>query len=370
MEETLRRRATLDYTGERFIPGAGGTDSAAEHYHRYRLAADLCAGSRVLDVACGEGYGSALVAAGAATVVGIDLSEEATSHAAVAYGAVPNLSFVAGDAAGLPFEDAAFDRVVFFEGIEHVDEPERVLAEIARVLAPEGIAIVSTPAAEVAADASPAVNPFHQRVYMTDEFRSVLRGSFDTVLLLGQSLVAGSAIWPLGAEPGATALPLAEMPAKYLVALAGNGVALPRVAASVDLSESQRLLDERIRFWLDAQAAGEALAELEADDATDGDRALARMRARMLRSEQLRADASRAVQEVEARLAVALEELADARESAEVAQRDATFWRGHLDGVLGSQSWRLTRPLRRYRRSGWPESAGELDRSRDRNGRP
>src|SRR5689334_8707303 len=95
MEETLRRRATLDYTGERFIPGAGGTDSAAEHYHRYRLAADLCAGSRVLDVACGEGYGSALVAAGAATVVGIDLSEEATSHAAVAYGAVPNLSFVA-----------------------------------------------------------------------------------------------------------------------------------------------------------------------------------------------------------------------------------------------------------------------------------
>jgi SAM-dependent methyltransferase len=370
LEAGLRRPAILDYTGERFVPGAVGADSAAEHYHRYRLAAPLCRGCGVLDVACGEGYGSALVAQDAASVIGIDIAADAIDHASVAYGAVANLSFVTGDAAQLPFEDSSFERVVFYEGIEHVDKPELALAEIARVLTRGGIAIVSTPAAEIAADAAPAVNPFHRRAYVTDEFRGVLAGAFAHVELLGQTLVAGSAIWPLGSAPESAAVELRSVPAKYLVALVAHDAPLPAVPASIDLGESRHLLDERVRFWADAKAAGEALAEVEADQTTDGDLALARTRARLVRADQLRADAARAVLELETRLAATLEELAEARDETEAALRDAAFWRAQLDGVLGSQSWRITRTLRRARRSGWPESSAELDGLRERNGRP
>ena len=62
----------LAFTGERFIPGAPG-EIAHEHWHRYAFARRLVAGRRVADVACGEGYGSALLAAAASTVIGLDI---------------------------------------------------------------------------------------------------------------------------------------------------------------------------------------------------------------------------------------------------------------------------------------------------------
>ena len=66
----------LEFTGERFIPGTPG-EIWHEHWHRYHFAAPLVAGLAVLDVACGEGYGSALLATRAATVTGADAAEDA-----------------------------------------------------------------------------------------------------------------------------------------------------------------------------------------------------------------------------------------------------------------------------------------------------
>ena len=83
----------LTFTGERFVPGARG-EIWVEHWHRYHFAARFAAGMRVVDAACGEGYGSALLARSAASVVGADISPAAVAHARRAYAGVANLSFV------------------------------------------------------------------------------------------------------------------------------------------------------------------------------------------------------------------------------------------------------------------------------------
>src|SRR6478609_1827167 len=108
----------LEFTGERFVPGIVG-EIAHEHWHRYAFARRLVAGRRVADVACGEGYGSALLATSAASVVGIDLDAAAIAHAVATYAAA-SVRFVQGSATALPLADGSVDAIVSFETIEHL----------------------------------------------------------------------------------------------------------------------------------------------------------------------------------------------------------------------------------------------------------
>lgn len=116
----------------------------AEHFTRYLAAQPLVVGKRVLDIASGSGYGSHLLAQGAASVVGVDISPDAVEYATATYPR-PNLEFRRGDATAIPLDDASVDVVVTFETIEHVADYRAFLAEVDRVLAPGGIALVSTP---------------------------------------------------------------------------------------------------------------------------------------------------------------------------------------------------------------------------------
>ena len=125
----------LDFTGERFVPGAAG-EIWYEHWHRYHFAAPLVAGSEVLDVACGAGYGSALLARRALRVTGADIAPSAIDHARRRYAGVANLEFRQADCAALPFADASFDAVVSFETIEHIAGQAAFLDEVRRVLRP------------------------------------------------------------------------------------------------------------------------------------------------------------------------------------------------------------------------------------------
>lgn len=145
-----------DVTGERFIPEeAGGELIEAEHVARYALAAQLAPGRRVLDAACGVGWGTQwLMRAGAASASGLDISPEAVADAKKR---APEAEFVEGDLASLPWDDGAFDLVVCFETLEHVVKQAESLNELARVLAPDGVLMVSSPNPRV----YPPGNPFH-----------------------------------------------------------------------------------------------------------------------------------------------------------------------------------------------------------------
>src|SRR4029079_919113 len=109
--------AELEFTGERYVPGTTG-EIAHEHWHRYAFVRAFVAGRRVLDVACGEGYGSALLCDTAAHVTGVDIDTRTLAHARATYAGRANLAFVEGSAAALPLPDPCVDVVVSFETIE------------------------------------------------------------------------------------------------------------------------------------------------------------------------------------------------------------------------------------------------------------
>lgn len=186
----------LEFTGERFTPECQ-REIWYEHMHRYTLAGQLCSGLRVLDAACGEGYGSALLAAAGATVTGIDQSTQAIEHARQRYDGRKGLAFEIADCTALPFADASFDCVVSFETLEHVDAQDEMLAGFRRVLKPGGFALISSPDKAVYSDQMGIRNEFHVRELYRDELESLLARHFPAYRLLGQKLLFHSAIWSL-----------------------------------------------------------------------------------------------------------------------------------------------------------------------------
>lgn len=109
---------------------------AIEHRHRYAFAAAACTGRRVLDLCCGTGYGSAMLAEVAQTVVGVDRDAAAVDTAHAAVGARPGVSFVAADALDYlrSVEAGIFDLVVCFEGLEHLPHVDQVAAQLVRLV--------------------------------------------------------------------------------------------------------------------------------------------------------------------------------------------------------------------------------------------
>lgn len=176
----------LSLTGERTLP-----DVPAENYwfrrHLvvYEWIAARVAGARVLDMACGEGYGSDVLAQTAAGVVGLDANPEAHEHARLRY-TRPNLEFARGlvETYGQP---GGFDAVVFLQTIEHVQDPRAVLEHIRTILSPGGTAYVSTPnLLTLAPDgAEKSGNPWHLKEYRAEEFRQLCESVFESVELLG-----------------------------------------------------------------------------------------------------------------------------------------------------------------------------------------
>jgi SAM-dependent methyltransferase len=226
--------------------------------HRYALARELVAGRRVLDIACGAGYGSWLMSQTAARVTGVDISEEAVASARAAYRG-DNLEFRQGSCSSIPVESASLDFVVSFETIEHHDEHEEMLAEVKRVLRPDGVLLISTPDRRVYSDEPKHSNPFHVKEYYADEFMELIHKHFASAAFYGQRMILGSCIGLISEEP--VEAPLAayhgtldelqhshHLPnPMYLIAVAGNQEPLPSLPLSLySLSDQperpQRLL--------------------------------------------------------------------------------------------------------------------------------
>ena len=170
----------MKFTGERFVPERVPEQMILEHLHRYHLAARLAAGREVLDAACGAGYGSAILAAQAVRVTGLDLSAETVAYASERYQSVTNVQYVQGSIAELPFADASFDMVVSFETIEHVPEElqYRFRSEIRRVLRPGGLLVMSSPDKHTYSELLHFDNEFHVREMYAPEFASFLQEVF------------------------------------------------------------------------------------------------------------------------------------------------------------------------------------------------
>jgi len=187
---------SLEFTGERFTPECV-REIWYEHFHRYALAARWCRNTRTLDAACGEGYGSALLAHAGATVEGVDISEQAIAHARNRYGNNECLTFHEADCTALPFKDNEFDRVVSFETLEHLSQHDELLTEFRRVLKPDGFLILSSPDKAVYSDGQDAVNEFHVKELYREEFKVLINRYFPASRLLGQKLMFHSAIWSM-----------------------------------------------------------------------------------------------------------------------------------------------------------------------------
>ncbi len=185
----------IEWTGERCVPWAEDLQVIYEHYHRYALAARLATGARVLDLACGEGFGPALLAVEAREVVGVDIDPQTVQHATAHYRR-DNLHFTVGSMVDPQLLAGAepFDVITCFEALEHVTEQDTLIAVVARLLVPGGLLLTSTPDVDVYSHEHGNDNPFHVRELTEPEFQALLGGSFGHVAILRQNVTVGSLI--------------------------------------------------------------------------------------------------------------------------------------------------------------------------------
>ena len=182
-----------EFTGERYVPGQGGAQIAYEHLHRYFFAAHWAKEKQVLDVAAGTGYGASVLSKFARRVSAVDLDYSAVRFARASFGAA-TLEFCQADAIHLPFQTSSMNLVVAFEVLEHISDQKGLIGEIARVMRPDGLGLISTPDKATYTDARNYSNPYHVRELYQEEFLELLVQHFKHVQLMTQQVRAGSLI--------------------------------------------------------------------------------------------------------------------------------------------------------------------------------
>ena len=241
----------MDFTGERFVPGITGTIEL-EHLHRYVAACQLAGGKSVLDLASGEGYGAAMLAAAAARVIGVDIDATAVAHARKSY-PDPKLEFVCGSCTAIPLPDANVDLVVSFETIEHHDQHKEMLREIKRVLRPHGVLLISSPDKDNYRGHYGTGNPFHIKELTQTEFKDLLSSHFTRCAYYAQSVVYGSALFAEARPSQITSFVRDEPTTRhrglarpgYWLALASDAE-LPALDSGVFEQASMRRIEQRM----------------------------------------------------------------------------------------------------------------------------
>jgi len=392
----------FEWTGER-LTTAGSFRVGIGRLHRYFFARSLCRELDVVDIAPGEGYGTALLAQVARSAIGIELSAEAVAHAQSAYGG-SNLRFMQGDARRIALPDDSVDVVVSFDTIEHFHEQETFVAEVRRILRPDGVFIISSPECDIYSPADRPSNQYHVKELTRAEFGKLLAGKFRNVTMYGQRPLLGGAI--IADPPPADAGPLITfercgdrhfessdgLPRPlYLVAIATDApTALRSGSLYVDTSDVEGLL---------AQTGGLAVIQKEAEEwrqelserntqaetwrqqllANGRELAEARDETHRLRGQLAQADREVSELTIETErlhrilsMSVDDHDIVEARHNALRAERDAAFTeleehralldsknhelatyaamlddsRQQLRAMVSSSSWRLTGPLR------------------------
>jgi SAM-dependent methyltransferase len=166
----------MTVTGERVTTPAGGFNPTWQrHVAAYRVCAGLLPHGRTLDLGCGIGHSYELLAP--RETVGVDIDPEALAG--------QDRETHAADMRDLPFDDASFDSVLSVQSIEHVPDPERVLTEVRRVLAPGGVAVLVTPNRLTFGRPDEIIDPYHHVEYSPPELEQLCEGWFSDVRTKG-----------------------------------------------------------------------------------------------------------------------------------------------------------------------------------------
>ncbi len=155
-----------------------------EHLARYRFAAQFVRGKKVLDIACGSGYGSKLLAeSGASEVVGFDCDAEMAAENQK-NNSLKNLIYKEGNAVDIPAREREFDIAVSFETIEHLkdEDQEKFVLELKRTVSDEGLVLISTPNLVI----SNNKNPYHIKELNREDFENILKKYFPAVVVFEQ----------------------------------------------------------------------------------------------------------------------------------------------------------------------------------------
>jgi SAM-dependent methyltransferase len=171
--ESSATAGSLPLTGERTVPGIPEENYwFRRHEAAYLWAEPLVTGRTVLEVGCGEGYGTALLARSARQIVGIDYDAITASHAAARY---PRARFVRANLAALPAPSESVDLVATLQVIEHVWNHGEFVRECLRVLRPGGLLLVTTPnRLTFSPGLETPINPFHTKEFTAAELMDLL----------------------------------------------------------------------------------------------------------------------------------------------------------------------------------------------------
>jgi SAM-dependent methyltransferase len=170
---------------ERLTFGLDSQDNISLHKSRYIFAGEYVKDKYVLDIACGNGYGTEILrSAGATKVIGVDIASSAIDYAKSKYEA-KGLSFKIGDAQKFKYTQM-FDTIVSFETIEHLNDPHKFLSSVIDNLRSDGLFIVSTPIRVSGNLLDKPRNPFHVREWDENEFNQLLMKYFSSVQLYHQ----------------------------------------------------------------------------------------------------------------------------------------------------------------------------------------
>jgi O-antigen biosynthesis protein len=190
----------VEFTGERYVPSVDG-QIKYEHLHRYALSLAVARDKSVLDIACGEGYGTALLAQVAKSAIGVDIDASTIKHARQSY-YYQNIKFLVGSCESIPLPNESVEVVTSFETIEHHDKHEEMMLEIKRVLKPGGLLVISSPNRFIYSDEPNFVNSYHVKELYYDELIELLSRHFKHISCHGQRLATGSFVFPLNSTGG------------------------------------------------------------------------------------------------------------------------------------------------------------------------
>lgn len=182
---------------ERYVPEMRSPEISYEHWHRYLSIIGLVSGKNILDLGCGDGYGTNLIANFAISAIGVDINKDIIRMAQKKY-IKSNLRFLVSNVDELGIKgNNIFDIVVAFEIIEHLTVKQQVkfIKEVKRVIKEDGMFIVSTPNKVKFSEERNYKNPYHKKEYKKPEFMSFLQNHFKYVSLFGQKIYPASFIW-------------------------------------------------------------------------------------------------------------------------------------------------------------------------------